>query len=68
MQFYLPAGDGKASFVDVRDIAAIAVEILQTKSDIKQQQLLQYENKAYHITGQEALSHSQAENPFQSDW
>jgi uncharacterized protein YbjT (DUF2867 family) len=56
--FYLPAGDGKASFVDARDIAAVAVKILQTKSDTKQQQ--QHENKAYHITGQEALSHSQA--------
>jgi uncharacterized protein YbjT (DUF2867 family) len=55
--FYLPAGDGKANFVDARDIAAVAVKILQTKSDKKQQQ---YENKAYHITGQEALSHNQA--------
>ncbi len=58
--FYLPAGDGKASFVDARDIAAVAVKILQTKSDTKQQQQQQHENKAYHITGQEALSHSQA--------
>jgi uncharacterized protein YbjT (DUF2867 family) len=31
--FYLPAGDGKVSFVDVRDIAAIAVEILTHNDD-----------------------------------
>ncbi len=29
--FYLPAGDGKVSFVDVRDIAAVATEILLSK-------------------------------------
>jgi uncharacterized protein YbjT (DUF2867 family) len=51
--FYLPTGDGKVSFVDVRDIAAIAAELL-TKSGI------QYENKEYGITGQEALSYNQA--------
>ncbi len=30
--FYIPAGDGKVSFVDVRDIAVVATEIL-TKSN-----------------------------------
>lgn len=45
--FYLPAGDGKVS---------VAVEVLLTENNGKQQ----YENKAYHITGQEALSYSQA--------
>lgn len=55
--FYLPAGDGKVSFVDVRDIAAIAVKVLLAENNGKQQQ---FENKAYHITGQEALSYSQA--------
>ena len=29
--FYLPVGDGKVSFVDVRDIAAVATEILLAK-------------------------------------
>jgi uncharacterized protein YbjT (DUF2867 family) len=28
--FYLPAGDGKISFVDARDVAAVAVEVLIT--------------------------------------
>jgi uncharacterized protein YbjT (DUF2867 family) len=54
--FYLPAGDGRVSFVDVRDIAAVATEILLTKSNGSQQQ----ENKAYDITGHDALSYSQA--------
>jgi uncharacterized protein YbjT (DUF2867 family) len=54
--FYLPAGDGRVSFVDVRDIAAVATEILLTKSDGSQQ----HKNNAYDITGHEALSCSQA--------
>ena len=51
--FYLHAGDVKVSFVDVRDIAAVAVELLTKNGS-------QHENKAYGITGQEALSYSQA--------
>ena len=51
--FYFPAGEGKVSFVDVRDIASVAVVFL-TRNDTK------YENKAYGITGQEALSYGQA--------
>jgi uncharacterized protein YbjT (DUF2867 family) len=39
--------------VDVRDIASVAV-VLLTRNDTK------YENKAYGITGQEALSYGQA--------
>ena len=55
---YLPAGDGKVSFVDVRDIAAVATEILLTKNNgTKNKQ--QHEYKKYGITGNEALSYSQ---------
>ena len=50
--FYFPAGDGKISFVDVRDVAAIAAEVLIKNGS-------QYLNKVYDITGPEALSHSQ---------
>src|SRR5439155_24685401 len=50
--FYLPAGDGKVSFVDVRDIAAVAVQTL-TKDT-------QHRGKAYNITGHESLSYRQA--------
>ena len=56
--FYVPARDGKASFVDVRDIAAVATEILLNKNESKSKQ--QYENKKYGITGSDALSYSQA--------
>ena len=56
--FYVPAGDAKMSFVDARDIAAIAVRMLLTNnSDGESQQ--QYENKGYDITGQDALSYRQ---------
>jgi uncharacterized protein YbjT (DUF2867 family) len=51
--FYLPAGNGKVSFVDVRDIAAVAVKLL-TENRIR------HENTAFGITGQEALSYNQA--------
>ena len=52
--FYLAAGDGKVSFVDVRDIAAIAVDSLVDGVGS------QHEGKAYNITGGEALSFEQA--------
>jgi uncharacterized protein YbjT (DUF2867 family) len=45
------------SFVDTRDIAAIAARILTKNSNRGSQQ---HENKAYDITGQEALSYRQA--------
>jgi uncharacterized protein YbjT (DUF2867 family) len=45
--FYAPLIDSRTSFVDVRDIAAVAVEAL-TKS--------RHENKTYNITGPEAVS------------
>ncbi|MGB8101097.1 MAG: SDR family oxidoreductase [Nitrososphaeraceae archaeon] len=50
---HIPAGEGKVSFVDVRDIASVAVALL-TRNDA------QYTNKAYTITGQEVLSYGQA--------
>jgi uncharacterized protein YbjT (DUF2867 family) len=48
---YLPAGDGKVSVVDVRDIAAVAVQALtNNKNDI-------HSGKAYTITGPESISY-----------
>lgn len=47
--FYLPAGDGKVSLVDTRDVAAVAVEALTHKG---------HEGKAYTLTGPEALSNT----------
>jgi uncharacterized protein YbjT (DUF2867 family) len=55
--FYLPAGDGKVSFVDVRDIAAIAVEVLINNNNNDDGR---HNGKAYNITGPEAISFGQA--------
>ena len=52
--FYLPAGDGEVSFVDVRDIAAIAVHVLTNNDDGI------HNGSAYNITGPEALSFGDA--------
>jgi uncharacterized protein YbjT (DUF2867 family) len=52
--FYVPAGDAKASFVDVRDIAAVAVQALSKNGEGK------HIGKAYDITGAEALSYGEA--------
>jgi uncharacterized protein YbjT (DUF2867 family) len=49
---YLPAGDAKVSFVDVRDIAATAVKALTDDGNGR------HIGKAYTITGPEALSYS----------
>ena len=50
--FYIPAGDAKVSFVDVRDIAGVAVKSLINDN--------QQKGSAYNITGGEALSYGQA--------
>jgi len=50
--FYIPAGDAKVSFVDVRDIAAVAVKSLINEN--------QQKGRAYNITGGEALTYGQA--------
>jgi uncharacterized protein YbjT (DUF2867 family) len=50
----LPAGDGKVSFVDARDIAAVAVQVLVNNIDGK------YNGKTYDITGPEAISYHDA--------
>jgi uncharacterized protein YbjT (DUF2867 family) len=49
--FYTPAGDAKVSFVDVRDIAAVAVKSLINDN--------QQKGRACNITGGEALTYGQ---------
>lgn len=49
-KFYLPVGDGKVSYIDTRDIAAVAVEALTTDG---------HDGKIYDLTGPEALSHNE---------
>ncbi len=48
---HLAAGDAKVSFIDVRDIAAVAAAALTQAG---------HENKAYTLTGGESLDHHQA--------
>ena len=49
---YLPAGDGKVAWVDVRDIAAVDVEVLLNPD--------KYRNQTLTITGAKALSYTEA--------
>jgi uncharacterized protein YbjT (DUF2867 family) len=46
--FYLPADEAKTSFIDARDIAAVAVAALLKD---------EYRNKAYTLTGPQSLDH-----------
>lgn len=50
-----PAGNGKASFIDARDIAAVAATLLTETG---------HENKIYELTGGEALDYQQVANLF----
>lgn len=54
-EIFLPAGKGKTSFIDVRDIAAVAVRAL---TDVGHQ------NQAYSLTGSEALDYYQVAEIF----
>ena len=49
---YLPAGDGKVGWVDVRDIAAVNVAVLLNPE--------KYRNQTLTITGPKALSYTEA--------
>ena len=49
---YLPAGDGKVAWVDVRDIAAVNVDVLLNPE--------KYRNQTLTITGSKALSYAEA--------
>lgn len=48
---YLPTGGGKVSYMDARDVAAVAVEALTGTG---------HEGEVYEITGPEAISHADA--------
>ncbi|WP_347157731.1 SDR family oxidoreductase [Pontibacter chitinilyticus] len=50
-KFYQPTGTGKIGYIDVRDIAAVAVETLTGTG---------HEGKVYELTGPEALSNQEA--------
>ena len=52
---YVPAGDGRAPFVDVRDIAAVAAHALSEDG---------HENRVYDVTGPEAVSYADVAATF----
>ncbi len=54
-ELFVPAGKGKTSFIDVRDIAAVATLALTEDGHAKQ---------AYELTGSEALSYYQVADLF----
>jgi uncharacterized protein YbjT (DUF2867 family) len=54
---YQPAGEGRAAFVDVRDIAAVAVKALTQDG---------HEGKVYDVTGPRSLGHADIAAAFSS--
>ncbi|KAF3890620.1 MULTISPECIES: SDR family oxidoreductase [Nostocales] len=54
-ELFLPAGHGKTSFIDVRDIAAVAVRTLMEEG---------HSQKAYTLTGGEALTYYEVADIF----
>lgn len=50
-QIAVPAGEGKSSFIDARDIAACAAAALTSSA---------FDGKAFNLTGPEALSYAEA--------
>jgi uncharacterized protein YbjT (DUF2867 family) len=49
-QIFLPVGDAKGSFIDTRDIAAVAAQLLSSEHFV---------NAAHDLTGSETLDHHQ---------
>lgn len=49
-EIFVPAGKGKTSFIDVRDIAEVGIKALTEPG---------HEGKAYELTGSEALSYAE---------
>jgi uncharacterized protein YbjT (DUF2867 family) len=49
-QIFLPVGQAKGSFIDARDIAAVAAVLLSSE---------RFDNAAYDLTGADALDHNQ---------
>ena len=52
---FIPAGDARTAFIDVRDIGAVAGHVLTTPG---------HENMAYELTGKEALTYYEVADIF----
>jgi uncharacterized protein YbjT (DUF2867 family) len=61
-RLFMPAGNGKTSFIDVRDIAAVAVKLLTEEHH--QPQKLSEINRAYDLTGAVALTYYEVATIF----
>ncbi len=61
-RLFMPAGNGKTSFIDVRDIAAVAVKFL-TEEHHQSQELSEI-NRAYELTGAVALTYYEVATIF----
>ncbi len=61
-RLFMPAGNGKTSFIDVRDIAAVAVKILTEVTDRAKAELRS--NRAYDLTGTVALTYAEVATIF----
>lgn len=53
-QILLPVGRGKGSFIDSRDIAAVAAQLLSTAD---------FDNQDFDLTGPRALDHDEGKLP-----
>uniref|UniRef100_UPI003593E3DE NmrA family NAD(P)-binding protein n=1 Tax=Chamaesiphon sp. TaxID=2814140 RepID=UPI003593E3DE len=69
-RLFMPAGNGRTSFIDVRDIAAVAVKILTESPDWAKPTLHERSkgelpsNRAYDLTGATALTYSEVATIF----
>lgn len=54
-EIFVPAGKGKTSFIDVRDIAAVAVKVMTEPG---------HENRAYALTGDKSLDYYEVAEIF----
>ncbi|WP_373545788.1 SDR family oxidoreductase [Chamaesiphon sp.] len=60
-RLFMPAGNGRTSFIDVRDIAAVAVKFLTEEPDRSKGAQI---NRAYDLTGTAALTYSEVATVF----
>ena len=58
-EIFVPAGHGKTSFVDVRDVGAVAALVLSSP-------VTEHLNRGYELTGSEALSYGEVANILSS--
>jgi uncharacterized protein YbjT (DUF2867 family) len=61
-RLFIPAGNGQTSFIDVRDIAAVAVKLLTEAPDRSKEEIQR--NRAYDLTGATALTYSEVATIF----